>query len=262
MDCWDGVDGEPIITHGWAWTTSLTFKDVLECGIKPYAFEVSDYPLVLSLENHCSKDQQAKMAHYLKDIFGDMLYQNPVDKSLESLPSPENLKNKILIKDKKIKFNDKSGEIIEESKDEEDFIEIPKYLYQRSNEMLDEPDGAGSDEVKEIIYKLTKSQELSDLVNYVEAIKFKGFDKKREFWQMSSFAETKAFSLLENQETEFLQFNQSNISRIYPGGTRVDSSNFYPQKLWSAGCHMVALNFQTVSIVIVTSLFMIVDLFC
>uniref|UniRef100_A0A1I8FR54 Phosphoinositide phospholipase C n=1 Tax=Macrostomum lignano TaxID=282301 RepID=A0A1I8FR54_9PLAT len=35
------------------------------------------------------------------------------------------------------------------------------------------------------------------------------------------------------------------MSRIYPRGNRVDSSNFMPQIFWNAGCQMVALNFQT-----------------
>ena len=34
-------------------------------------------------------------------------------------------------------------------------------------------------------------------------------------------------------------------TRIYPAGTRVDSSNFDPRVHWSMGCQMVALNFQT-----------------
>lgn len=40
-------------------------------------------------------------------------------------------------------------------------------------------------------------------------------------------------------------FNKRQLSRIYPKGTRVDSSNYMPQVFWNAGCQMVALNFQT-----------------
>ncbi|XP_026548436.1 1-phosphatidylinositol 4,5-bisphosphate phosphodiesterase beta-2-like, partial [Notechis scutatus] len=35
------------------------------------------------------------------------------------------------------------------------------------------------------------------------------------------------------------------MSRIYPKGTRIDSSNYMPQMFWNVGCQMVALNFQT-----------------
>lgn len=42
------------------------------------------------------------------------------------------------------------------------------------------------------------------------------------------------------------RYNKMQLSRIYPKGTRVDSSNYMPQVFWNAGCQMVALNFQTV----------------
>lgn len=34
-------------------------------------------------------------------------------------------------------------------------------------------------------------------------------------------------------------------SRIYPKGSRIDSSNYDPAVCWVAGCQMVALNYQT-----------------
>ncbi len=44
---------------------------------------------------------------------------------------------------------------------------------------------------------------------------------------------------------QFFSYNKRQISRIYPKGTRVDSSNYMPQIFWNAGCQLVALNFQT-----------------
>jgi phosphatidylinositol phospholipase C, gamma-1 len=43
----------------------------------------------------------------------------------------------------------------------------------------------------------------------------------------------------------FNRYNIVQVSRIYPNGTRVDSSNYDPQPLWNCGCQFVALNFQT-----------------
>lgn len=40
-------------------------------------------------------------------------------------------------------------------------------------------------------------------------------------------------------------YNKRQMSRIYPKGTRMDSSNYLPQMFWNAGCQMVSLNFQT-----------------
>lgn len=45
--------------------------------------------------------------------------------------------------------------------------------------------------------------------------------------------------------TDDCRYNKRQMSRIYPKGTRVDSSNYSPQPFWSAGCQFVALNYQT-----------------
>ncbi|CTQ86730.1 1-phosphatidylinositol 4,5-bisphosphate phosphodiesterase [Caenorhabditis elegans] len=109
LDCWDGTGenkGEPIITHGKAMCTDVFFKDVL-VQIRDTAFARSDFPVVLSFENHCSKSNQLKMAKYCMDIFGDMLLSKPFeDAPLDpgvSLPSPNRLRKKILIKNKRLK---------------------------------------------------------------------------------------------------------------------------------------------------------------
>lgn len=47
-------------------------------------------------------------------------------------------------------------------------------------------------------------------------------------------------------EPALLRYNKLQLSRIYPKGTRVDSSNYNPQLFWNAGCQLVALNFQTI----------------
>ena len=54
--------------------------------------------MILSIENHCSVAQQHVMADHLEAILGDMLYKEERKEDLGRLPSPEELKNKILIK--------------------------------------------------------------------------------------------------------------------------------------------------------------------
>ncbi|XP_068934405.1 1-phosphatidylinositol 4,5-bisphosphate phosphodiesterase eta-2 isoform X2 [Petaurus breviceps papuanus] len=106
VDCWDGPDGEPIVHHGYTLTSKILFKDVIET-INKYAFIKNEYPVILSIENHCSVLQQKKMAQYLIDILGDKLDLSTVSSEEDSttLPSPEKLKGKILVKGKKLPAN-------------------------------------------------------------------------------------------------------------------------------------------------------------
>jgi hypothetical protein len=62
-------------------------------------------PVILSLENHLSHEQQAVMATIFKTILGDMLllpdFTHDFDQVL-MLKSPEDLEGKILLKGKRI----------------------------------------------------------------------------------------------------------------------------------------------------------------
>ena len=46
---------------------------------------------------------------------------------------------------------------------------------------------------------------------------------------MSSFAETAGLNYLKGTAIEFVNYNKRQMSRIYPKGTRADSSNYMPQ---------------------------------
>lgn len=63
---------------------------------------------------------------------------------------------------------------------------------------------------------------------------------------MSSFPETKAEKYANRSKgKKFLQYNRRQLSRIYPKGQRMDSSNYDPLPMWICGSQLVALNFQT-----------------
>lgn len=93
--------------------------------------------------------------------------------------------------------------------------------------------------------------EMSELVIYVQPIRFHAFDyaeRRNRSFEVSSFDETQSTSLLKERPIEFVNYNKRQLSRIYPRGTRVNSSNYMPQIFWNAGCQMVALNFQTLDL--------------
>ncbi|XP_038671803.1 1-phosphatidylinositol 4,5-bisphosphate phosphodiesterase eta-1 isoform X2 [Scyliorhinus canicula] len=123
VDCWDGPEGEPIVQHGYTLTSKVLFRDVVET-INKYAFIKNEYPVILSIENHCSIQQQQKIAQYLKDILGDKLNLSPVDAhDTDQFPTPQSLKGKILIKGKKLppdlRTDAEEGEVSDEDSADE-----------------------------------------------------------------------------------------------------------------------------------------------
>ncbi|XP_015511592.1 1-phosphatidylinositol 4,5-bisphosphate phosphodiesterase isoform X1 [Neodiprion pinetum] len=283
LDCWDGKgeDEEPIITHGKAMCTDILFRDVIY-AVRDTAFVTSEYPVILSFENHCSKKQQYKLAKYCDEILGDLLLKEPLKEyPLEpgvNLPPPNMLKRKILIKNKRLKPEVekhelelfKQGQFVIEDEVKEDASAIPTTASVVDQQPIKEeivvaaesvvPVGVvlptqGSGSVAES-FELTPYTGsttnvhpwLSSMVNYAQPIKFQGFsvaEQKNIHYNMSSFAETAGLNYLKTSAIEFVNYNKRQMSRIYPKGTRADSSNYMPQVFWNAGCQMVSLNFQT-----------------
>ncbi|KAM4784639.1 1-phosphatidylinositol 4,5-bisphosphate phosphodiesterase beta-4 isoform X1 [Corvus cornix cornix] len=307
LDCWDGKgeDQEPIITHGKAMCTDILFKDVIQ-AIKETAFVTSEYPVILSFENHCSKYQQYKMSKYCEDLFGDLLLKQPLEthplEQGKALPSPNDLKRKILIKNKRLKpevekkqldalkkmmeagetaapvniLEDDNEEEIESADQEEEAH--PEYKFGSD---LTVDDYSQKEAVAISVKKAVEDSEqennkkglvtvedeqawmasykyvgattnihpyLSTMVNYAQPVKFQGFDVAEErniHHNMSSFNESVGLGYLKTHAIEFVNYNKRQMSRIYPKGGRVDSSNYMPQIFWNAGCQMVSLNYQT-----------------
>ncbi|KAJ4939241.1 hypothetical protein JOQ06_028697 [Pogonophryne albipinna] len=212
LDCWKGKppDEEPIITHGFTMTTEILFKDVIE-AIAESAFKTSPYPIILSFENHVdSVKQQETMADYCKTIFGDALLTDPLDKY-------------------------PGDAAVEDAEEQEETEE------QDEEKMKTSDEGTAGQEV-------TAYEAMSSIVNYIQPTKFISFDnarKKNKSYVISSFVETRGEAMISKTSTEFVEYNKRQMSRIYPKGTRMDSSNYSPQPFWNVGCQMVALNYQT-----------------
>nr|XP_039265386.1 1-phosphatidylinositol 4,5-bisphosphate phosphodiesterase gamma-1-like isoform X1 [Styela clava] len=110
LDCWDGPDGMPCIFHGHTLTSKIKFIDVLKT-IKEHAFVVSDLPVILSIENHCKLPQQRHMATMFVDVFGDMMVTQRLKPEETTLPTPNQLKGKIIIKHKKLTDDNRLSEV-------------------------------------------------------------------------------------------------------------------------------------------------------
>lgn len=89
------------------------------------------------------------------------------------------------------------------------------------------------------------AKELSNLIVYCRSVPF-AKDKIGNFTEMSSFAEDKAEKWISPSECSFMmKYHQKQLTRVYPKGLRVKSSNFDPTKFWNCGVQMAALNYQT-----------------
>ncbi|CAL9686384.1 unnamed protein product [Knipowitschia caucasica] len=265
LDCWKGKppEEEPIITHGFTMTTEILFKDVIE-AINECAFKTSQYPIILSFENHVdSVKQQEKMANYCKTIFGDALLAEPLDKYPlkpgQQIPSPSELMGKILIKNKKGSHENPKEQAKKPVSDpsvatpdpanpaspapgpenpEEDAEEQEETEEQDEEKMKTSDEGTAGQEV-------TAYEAMSSIVNYIQPNKFVSFEnakKKNRSYAISSFVETRGEAMIAKSAVEY---NKRQMSRIYPKGTRMDSSNYNPLPFWTVGCQMVALNYQT-----------------
>ena len=92
-----------MIFHGKTFTSKVSLREVC-MAIAKYGFVASPYPIIISAEIHCSLPFQDLIAEIMCEVFGDRLVSAPlgVRQKIERLPSPEELKGRILLKTKNL----------------------------------------------------------------------------------------------------------------------------------------------------------------
>lgn len=211
---------EPRVLHGYTLTRDVSFRDVCN-AIRESAFTVTDLPLIISLEVHCNPQQQAVMVSIMKEAWEGLLVTEAEAKA-GSLPSPDDLRGKILIKVKYVPPN--TGP--EEPESGED-------------------DRAGVDAAKR--EKPSKIiQELSRLGIYTQAVSFKAWTQPEASMptHIFSLSENKFLDHYEKHRADLFHHNTHYLMRAYPSGLRISSSNLSPPLFWGLGAQIVALNWQ------------------
>ncbi|KAL4841733.1 hypothetical protein H8958_013779 [Nasalis larvatus] len=98
-------------------SVELYSQEVVE-AIDRSAFINSDLPIIISIENHCSLPQQRKMAEIFKTVFGEKLVAKFLFETDFSddpmLPSPDQLRRKVLLKNKKLKAHQTPVDILKQ----------------------------------------------------------------------------------------------------------------------------------------------------
>ncbi|KAI5840434.1 PLC-like phosphodiesterase [Morchella snyderi] len=263
IDCWDGDDGRPMVTHGHTGTSEVYFTDVV-AAIGKYAFLASPYPLILSLEVHCSLGQQIVMANILRKVLGEKLILEPFITNSLILPSPQDLKHKILVKVK--------GSIKQESSLlKDDFLAmanrsagslsssptkqwisgkgVASSASSSGTSASDDSDNPDGSKNKQRRPSAKIAPELGALGVYCRGQKFVNFSlpESKTFNHVFSFQEKRFEKFCKDPEKKW-QLEKHNVRylmRLYPSGFRVNSSNFDPSGFWRRGVQMVALNWQT-----------------
>ncbi|KAG0280457.1 Phospholipase C [Linnemannia exigua] len=231
LDCWDGPDGQPVIYHGRTLTSKILFRDVIE-AISTYAFVNSPYPLILSLEIHCDLDQQDIMANIMRTKLGSWLVVAPLDTGHVVLPSPDELQFKILVKSKVLPPDATSQEFSTDTESE--------------SERESESDSESVKKPKTKSKKVRIARALSNITIYCQSRHFPGFTHDGcSPHKIISFSERVSLRLAKQTLQEYVNMNKSHLTRVYPAGFRINSTNYDPHHHWAAGCQVVALNYQS-----------------
>ncbi|PNP84094.1 hypothetical protein FNYG_02782 [Fusarium nygamai] len=223
VDCWDGRDGQPIVKHGYSLTTSISFRSVIET-INNYAFFASDLPLWLSLEVHCNPAQRDIMARTMLEIFRSSLVVEPLDASVQKLPSPNQLRGKILLK---VKVAQDPQSLEEPLAPEYLDLDGPREDLPNDGQQYLPSDLLQSLAVYGASRRLPKNAEFDTHRNFIYSVSERNFKKHTK----------------DNCSLELV--GTSHLVRVYPDPNRVDSSNFDPLQCWRHGVQMAALNCQT-----------------
>lgn len=262
LDVWDGEDG-PIVNHGRTFTASVSFESVIDT-INQYGFRASAMPVILSFEIHCDFKNQIKMVEIMKRVFGEKLVTEPLMSNAFSLPSPSELKNRVLVKVKP--GNNKMGttgsanvgqafSAVDEENDS-DGSSTTSSSSESDDEEDTGPDGLTGKRNNSIVKlnridaaKCTITDELGDLGVYVQGIKFRNFSLpiSKTVNHCFSLSEDKINDMIKDEVSnlQLVKHNKKFFLRVYPSGYRVTSSNYDPMPYWKRGAQMVSLNWQT-----------------
>ncbi|NP_001130371.1 uncharacterized LOC100191466 [Zea mays] len=255
--CKDDID----VLHGRTLTAPVSLIKCLR-SIKEYAFVASPYPVIITLEDHLTPDLQERVAKMVLEVFGDILYY-PESKHLQEFPSPEALKGRVMLSTKPPKeYLEAKGDTMKEKEIEARIkrgereaaawgVEVPdiqdemQVADKDEDELLYRERGADGDDGKETKHVAAEYKHLITIKAgkpkgpLVDAIK-NDPDKVRRL----SLSEQELAKVAAHHGPNIVSFTHRNMLRIYPKGTRFNSSNYNPFLGWVHGAQMVAFNMQ------------------
>ncbi|KAK7300946.1 hypothetical protein RJT34_11799 [Clitoria ternatea] len=261
LDIWpNSTKDDVLVLHGRTLTTPV---ELIKClrSIKEHAFSASPYPVIITLEDHLTPNLQAKASQMIMETFGDMLFCLDHENS-DVFPSPEELKYRILIStkppkeyltSKSVKENSRKLVKSKDSDDDDDdwgkeVTEVAKAQNEDDTGDFNTKQPSDDDESNDDESERNQQSEYKCLIAILagkpkgsvkEALKVEN-DKVRRL----SLSEQALENAAESLGTDLIRFTQKNFLRVYPKGTRFNSSNYKPLIGWMHGAQMVAFNMQ------------------
>ncbi|CAK9326952.1 unnamed protein product [Citrullus colocynthis] len=245
LDLWpsskkeNGID----VLHGGTLTAPV---ELIKClrAIKDHAFTASEYPVVITFEDHLTHHLRKEVAKMVTVTFGDILYV-PKSEDLNEFPSPESLKGRILISTKPPEhLKVESTKEKPSANKERDTADDDIWESVRPQEDVDEDHLVEEDRDEDIVIpeyrsliaihakKLKRGSNLQTYFNDIEKV------------SRLSLSEQELENAITNYGHDIIRFTQRNLLRVYPKGLRLDSSNYNPMLGWTHGAQMVAFNMQ------------------
>ena len=210
------------------------------CCPAPYVFRLntldSDLPVIVSLEVHAGASQQEIMVEIMEEMWKGMLVEYPIDES-EHLPSPSELRRKILVK---VKY------VAPEAAKAQGIQTLAPTSVARSRSSSSSGSESLSDAHGKKVKKSAIISALGTLGVYTRSYHFKNLTQAEATLptHVFSLSEKKLMEVHQSQGLSLFSHNRNFLMRAFPSGMRVSSSNLDPSVFWRKGVQMVALNWQ------------------
>ena len=198
----------------------------------------SDLPVIVSLEVHCSKEQQKIMVEIIEQSWKGMLVRAPTE-PCQSLPTPGELRGKILVK---VKYVD--PEAAKKKATKESAQKLQRDRSTPSSSGSENQDVMNGEEKKKKKSSIIES--LSALGVYTRSYHFKTLTCPEALvpTHVFSLSEKKLMEVHQSHSPTLFLHNRNFLMRAFPSGMRVSSSNLDPSVFWRKGVQIVALNWQ------------------
>ncbi|KAL3675595.1 hypothetical protein R1sor_025543 [Riccia sorocarpa] len=261
LDCWERR-GKIKVLHGGTLTKPVKFDACIK-AIKEHAFEVSDYPVIITIENHLPEKLQIEAAKIMKEILGESIFiPSPDERPPLEFLSPEALKGKIIISDKP--YHEPTELQVEE--DPEGAVETVEAELQLGGSSPEVDSKYRHPKVdRKTVEKVAKAYESAiqdseiPLTQEFQELLYIHCEKPSEMKEkqikggplksgdraiMANISEPQLKKYIKTHPGSVIEYTRMNIGRMYPFGLRFDSSNADPMWAWSHGFQMAALNLQ------------------